>query len=76
VALVEGTLMENAGGGTGVFAPKEKSGWKSIFGAGTRKVRAYACIDCRHLQLAVAFSEEDLQRYQQSRDEQPGGLEP
>jgi hypothetical protein len=76
VVLVEGTLMENAGGGTGVFLPKQQSGWKSVFGVGTRKVRAYGCIDCKHLQLAVSFSDEDLQRYQQLKGEQPGGLEP
>lgn len=72
VALVEGTLIENAGGGTTVFVPKEQSRWKSVFGVGSRKVRAYACIHCQHLQLAVSFSEEDLQRYQKFKREQPG----
>ena len=75
VALVEGTLIDNSGGGTSIFKPKELSIWKSMFGVGTREVRAYGCIRCQHLQLAVSFSEEDLQRYQQFEGEQPGVLE-
>ena len=74
-ALVEGTLMDNSGGGTSVFMPKEKSIWKNMFGVGTRSVRAYGCIHCHHLQLAVTFSEDDLQRYQHFEGEQPGVLE-
>lgn len=74
-ALVEGTLMENAGGGTSLFKLKEPSIWKSMFGVGTRNVRAYGCIHCQHLQLAVSFSEDDFQRYQQFEGEQPGVLE-
>ena len=70
-ALVEGTLIDNSSG----FKPKESSIWKSMFGVGTREVRAYGCIRCQHLQLAVSFSEEDLQRYQQFEGEQPGVLE-
>ena len=70
-ALVEGTLIDNSSG----FQPKESSIWKSMFGVGTREVRAYGCIHCQHLQLAVSFSEEDLQRYQQFEGEQPGVLE-
>jgi len=46
-----------------------------VFGVGKREVRAYGCIPCQHLQLAVSFSEEDLQRYQQFEGEQPGMLE-
>ena len=70
-ALVEGTLIEISDG----FKPKELSIWKSMFGVGTRKVRAYGCVHCQHLQLAVSFSEQDLQRYQQFEGEQPGVLE-
>ena len=70
-ALVEGTLIDNSSG----FKPKELSSWKSMFGIGTREVRAYGCIRCQHLQLAISFSEEDLQRYQQFEGEQPGVLE-
>jgi hypothetical protein len=46
-----------------------------MFGVGTRAVRAYGCIHCQHLQPAISFSEEDLQRYQQFEGEQPGVLE-
>ena len=74
-ALVEGTLTENSGGGTSIFKLKESSIWKSMFGVGTRAVRAYGCIHCQHLQLAVSFSDEDFQRYQQFEGEQPGVLE-
>ena len=74
-ALVEGALRDNSSSGTSTFKPKELSIWKSMFGVGTREVRAYGCIHCQHLQLAVSFSEEDLQRYQQFDGEQPGVLE-
>ena len=74
-ALVEGSLMENAGGGTSIFKPKESSIWKSMFGVGTREVRAYGCVHCHHLQLAVSLSEEDFRRYQQFEGEQPGVLD-
>lgn len=70
-ALVEGTLIDNSSG----FKPKESSNLKSMLGLGTREVRAYGCIHCQHLQLAVSFSKEDLQRYQQFEGEQPGVLE-
>jgi hypothetical protein len=35
-ALVEGTLIDNSGGGTTIFMPKELSIWKTMFGVGTR----------------------------------------
>lgn len=70
-ALVEGTMIDTSSG----FKPKELSGLKSMFGVGTREVRAYGCIHCQHLQLAVSFSKEDLQRYQQFEGQQPGVLE-
>ena len=70
-ALVEGTMIDNASG----FQPKQLSNLKSIFGFGAREIRAYGCIHCQHLQLAVSFSDEDRQRYQQFEGEQPGVLE-
>jgi len=75
VALVEGALVENAGNGTSIFVLKDTSIWKSMFGVGARTVSAYGCIDCQHLQLTVNFSEEDLQRYKQLDNKQPGALE-
>ena len=72
--LVEGTLQDsNLMAPT--FKPSEVSGWKSMFGLGTRSIRAYGCIHCHHLQLAVDFSEEDSLRYQQFEGEQPDVLE-
>ncbi|HEX7295971.1 MAG TPA: hypothetical protein VF251_09490 [Pyrinomonadaceae bacterium] len=61
--------------GRPVFKPAELPIWKSMFGIGTRSVRAYGCIRCHHLQLAVDFSEDDFQRYQQFEGQQPGVLE-
>lgn len=75
VSLVKGTLMETSGGGTIVFKPEEVSIWRSMFGFGTRSIRAYGCIHCNHLQLAVDFNEEDVQHYRQLEGEQPGVLE-
>lgn len=46
-----------------------------MFGVGMRGVRAYGCIHCQHLQLAVEFTEEDSQRYQQFEGQQPSVLE-
>ena len=74
-ALVKGTLLETSGGGTLVFKPEVVSLWKSMLGVGARSIRAYGCIHCQHLQLAVDFRAEDLQRYQQFEGEQPGVLE-
>jgi hypothetical protein len=73
-AMVAGTLMDSSGG-IPKFKPEEVSIWKSMFGIGTREIRAYGCLHCQHLQLAVDFSDEDLQRYQQFEGEQPGVLE-
>jgi hypothetical protein len=74
-ALVEGTLMDSSAGSTTGFKLEAVSIWKSIFGFGTRDIRAYGCLHCHHLQLAVDFSDEDLQRYQRFEGEQPGVLE-
>lgn len=74
-ALDAGTVIENSRHGEIVFKPDEVSAWKSLFGLGSRKVRAYGCVHCQHLQLAVEFSEQDVQRYQQFEGEQPSVLE-
>jgi hypothetical protein len=74
-AMVSGTLIDtSSGGGTG-FKIDEVSIWKSMLGIGTRKVRAYGCVHCQHLQLAVEFTEADVDRYQQFEGEQPDVLE-
>jgi|SoiMethySBSTD1v2_1073268.scaffolds.fasta_scaffold990943_1 hypothetical protein len=74
-ALVEGTLMDTSDGSTTVFKLGEVSTLKSMFGVGIRSIRAYGCPRCQHLQLAVNFSDEDLQRYQHFEGEQPNVLE-
>ena len=74
-ALVGGTILDTSSGGGTVFKLDDVSVWKSMFGVGTRKIRAYGCVHCQHLQLAVDFSEKDRLRYQQFEGEQPGVLE-
>ena len=72
--LVEGTI-----GGYDTadipFRPRDTALLKRMFGTGTRPIRAYGCIRCHHLQLAVEFSEEDLRRYQEFEGQQPSLLE-
>jgi hypothetical protein len=74
-ALVGGTLLDGSSGGTTAFKLDDVPIWKSMFGVGTRKVRAYGCVHCQHLQLAVDFSEKDLLKYQQFEGAQPDILE-
>ena len=74
-AIVSGSVQVVSDGETIVFRLDDVSIWKSMFGVGTRKVRAYGCVHCHHLQLAVDFTEKDLHRYQQFEGEQPGILE-
>lgn len=74
-ALVAGTILDSSSGGTTGFRIAETPIWKSMFGVGTRKIRAYGCVHCDHLQFAVDFSEKDKQRYQQFEGEQPDILE-
>lgn len=74
-AVVSGTVYDNSSGGKPAFKLDDVSIWKSMFGVGTRTIRAYGCVHCQHLQLAVDFSEKDLRRYRQFEGEQPGVLE-
>lgn len=64
-ALIEGTIRDS---NTSVirFYPSDVLTLRTIFGfaVGGREVRAYGCMHCRTLQLAVAFTESDLERYQ------------
>lgn len=75
VSVVEGNLINMSEGGMSAFKLKDVSTWKSVFGIGTRKVYAYGCVNCNHLQLAVDFSDKDRERYLQFEGEQPGVLE-
>jgi hypothetical protein len=72
-ALVEGTVTDHSAAVVRFF-PSDVSAFKTILGVGAKEVRAYACIHCQNLQLAVQFSESDLDRYQQFEGEQPDVL--
>ena len=74
-ALVTGTVYDNSSGGSILFKIEDIPIWKSLFGVGTRKIRAYGCVHCQHLQFAVDFNEKDVQRYNQFEGEQPSILE-
>ena len=73
-SLVGGTIFDSNGSKLN-FKLDDASIWKSLFGVGTRGIRGYGCVHCGHLQLAVDFTEKDLQKYQQFEGEQPGVLE-
>lgn len=73
-AIVTGTVFDTSGGSP-EFKIDDVSARKSMFGLGSRKIRAYGCVHCQHLQLAVDFNEKDVQRYQQFEGEQPSVLE-
>ncbi|HRJ89755.1 MAG TPA: hypothetical protein PLN05_04575 [Pyrinomonadaceae bacterium] len=73
-SLVGGTIFDSNGAKV-LFKLDDTPMWKSLFGAGTRGIRAYGCVHCGHLQLAVDFTEKDLLQYQQFEGEQPGVLE-
>jgi hypothetical protein len=60
---IEGELLSTDGGIT-KFSPTGDSKLKRALGMGGRQVRAYGCPRCGHLQLAVEFSEDDLEKYQ------------
>jgi hypothetical protein len=74
-SLIEGELIGTADGATSAFKLKDVSTWKSIFGKGIRKINAYGCVNCSHLQLAVDFNNEDRERYRQFEGQQPSFLE-
>ena len=74
-ALVEGSLMDTASGGTLGFQPADMSTLKQMFGMGSRRIVSYGCVHCRNLQLTVEFNEEDIQKYQEFEGQQPGVLE-
>lgn len=70
-AMVSGTLLETSSGSSPIFKIDEVSIWKSLFGVGTRKIRAYGCVHCQNLQFGVDFTEKDRLQYQQFEGEQP-----
>jgi len=74
-SMAAGTVVDTNGGASPAFKLDDVSIWKSMIGIGTRPIRAYGCLHCQHLQLAVDFTEKDLKKYQQFEGEQPGVLE-
>lgn len=73
-AVVEGSLMDTGGGGVAFFF-KDKSFLKQVFGVGSRKIIAHACVHCSHLELTIEFTEKDRKRYQEFDGPQPDLLE-
>jgi hypothetical protein len=73
-SLVEGHLQSEDSSRIG-FQPSDASAFKRLFAVGRRRVRAYGCTHCGHLQLAAEFTEEDVHRDRQFDGEQPGVLE-
>ena len=73
-ALVEG-IIKGDDGSTPSFYPSDTPLLRRVFSIGGRAMRAYGCVHCQHVQLAVEFREDDLARYQQFEGEQPNVLE-
>ena len=73
-SMIEGTVRDGHAAAL-KFYPSDVSSLKVAFGVGSREVRAYGCVHCQNLQLAVDFNEGDLERYQQFEGEQPDVLE-
>ena len=74
-AVIEGSLMEGTGGGGVFFLSKGTSILKNLFGSGTQKINAHACLHCSHLELTVEFTDKDRKRYQEFDGPQPDVLE-
>jgi len=47
------------------FSSNDTSIVKNIFGSGTRKINADACLHFSHLELTVEFTDKDRKRYQE-----------
>ena len=72
--MIEGSMMEGSGGDV-LFCSNEISYLKRIFSIGNRKIKAYACLHCSHLELMVEFTDKDRDRYQEFDCPQPGVLD-
>ena len=73
--MIEGSLMDMGGGGGVAFLSAGGSFLKKIFGGGSRKISAHACLHCSHLELTVEFTEKDRKLYQKFDGPQPGVIE-
>ena len=74
-SLVGGVVASGSGTDDLMFRPGHTSFLKTMFGIGSRPIRAYGCARCGHLQLGVKFTEDDLQRFLEFDGQQPGVLE-
>ena len=73
-SLIGGKLQSEDASKIG-FQPDDAPAFKRVMALGRRRVRAYGCVHCGHLQLVMEFTEEDVERYQQFEGRQPGVLE-
>ena len=74
-AIIEGSLMEASGGRSVSFLSNEGSYLMRIFGGGSRKINAPACLHCSHLELTIEFTEKDRKRFQEFDGPQPSVLD-
>ena len=74
-SLIEGVLLDEAGAEDKKFVPKDVSYLKRLFGMGGRKVQAWGCIKCSHLQFVIEFTDEDRARFREFAGQQPSVLE-
>lgn len=74
-AVIDGSLQEMSSGANVAFLSADTSYLKSIFGGGSRKISAHACLHCSHLELTVEFTEKDRKKYQEFDGPQPGVIE-
>ena len=56
-AVIEGSLMEGSSGGDVYFCSNEVPSIKRLFSVGNRKIKAFACLHCSHLELMVEFTD-------------------
>jgi predicted nucleic-acid-binding Zn-ribbon protein len=74
-AMIDGSLTESSSGGDVLFASNEKSFLKRMFSIGNRKIKAFACLHCSHLELMVEFTDKDRKKYQDFSGPQPGVID-
>ena len=72
--LIEGTVQGEDASVMG-FQPNDATWVKRALAFGRRGIRAYGCMHCQHLQLAVDFNEKDRDQYQQFEGQQPSLME-
>jgi hypothetical protein len=74
-SLVQGKVGAGAGSDNVRFRPADNPYLKTMLGLGSKAIRAYGCVHCGHLQLAVEFDEEDTRRFLEFEGQQPSVLE-